>query len=267
MRRTAKVLIRHHGAGESVRRPDEVIVEEPLEIRLDDQLVATTMRTPGHDFELAVGFLHAEGLLAQSTVRTVRYCGTGSAVETEFNVVSVERDGDGPEVTPRLGPVNSACGVCGSDQLGHLAERLRPIAGVDPLRLDQLLPALDKVRTEQELFDRTGAVHAAALVDAGGQVVAVREDIGRHNALDKIVGRLVLDGVAPESLADHTVVVSSRASFEMVQKTWAAGVGSLVAVSAPSALAISTATHAGMNLVGFVRGSECNVYAGHLVES
>ena len=262
MRRTAKVLVRHHAGGASTRRPDEVIVEEPLEIRLDDELVSTTMRTPGHDFELGVGFLHAEGLLSGATVRTVRYCGTGSAVDTEFNVVSVETDGKGPEAHARLGPVNSACGICGADQIGHLAERLRPLVAVPALPSTVLGATLDDVRTGQELFERTGAVHAAALVDPQGSVVAVREDIGRHNAVDKIVGRLVLDGVDMASLAEHTMVVSSRASFEMVQKTWAAGVGSLVAVSAPSSLAISTAAHAGMNLVGFVRGDEWNVYAG-----
>ena len=259
MRRTAKVLVRHHAGGASTRRPDEVIVEEPLEIRLDDELVSTTMRTPGHDFELGVGFLHAEGLLSGATVRTVRYCGTGSAVETEFNVVSVETDGKGPEAHARLGPVNSACGICGADQIGHLAERLRPLAAVPALPSTVLGATLDDVRTGQELFERTGAVHAAALVDPQGSVVAVREDIGRHNAVDKVTGRLLLDGGLPAG--DLALVISGRASFEMVQKAWAAGFGAVVAVSAPSALAVEAAEAAGMQLAGFARNGTLNLYS------
>ncbi len=263
MQRTAKVLVRRHGPLGSVRRPDEVIVEEPLEIRLDDQLVATTMRTPGHDFELAVGFVHAEGLTAGAVVRSVRYCGTGSGVDTEFNVVSVDTDGHGPAVTPRLGPVTSACGVCGSDQLAQLAARLVPFGGVGPLSAQVLDGVHAAVAQQQDLFERTGAVHAAWLVDPVGRVELVREDIGRHNAVDKLVGRLCLDGrLGDPELANSVVVVSSRASYEMVQKTWAAGVGSIVAVSAPSSLAIDTAERAGMNLVGFWRGSSFNVYSG-----
>jgi len=260
--RSAKILVRHHDATGAVRRPDEVIVEEPMEIRLDDVTVATTMRTPGHDYELAVGFCHSEGFLDGATVETVRYCAVTSAVESEFNVVSVETDGRGPAATPRVGPVNSACGVCGSTQLDALVDRLKPLNTGTRLTVEVIASMASSVRERQELFDRTGAVHAAALVSSDGEVELVREDIGRHNALDKVVGRILLDGGLPAS--DKAIFVSSRASYEMVQKTWAAGVGTLVAVSAPSALAVSTASRAGMTLVGFLRDDTLNVYAGSI---
>ncbi|NOX30938.1 MAG: formate dehydrogenase accessory sulfurtransferase FdhD [Actinobacteria bacterium] len=263
MRRTAKVLVRHYADGRTERRPDEVVVEEPLEIRIDDQLVATTMRTPGHDFELAVGFVNAEGLLEDARVTSVRYCGVGSAVETEFNVVSVTTAGGGPLPVPRLSTVSSSCGLCGSDQLEALADRLQPLDSVGPFGVDSLHALVTSMVDGQELFDRTGGVHAAALVSRGS-VMVVREDIGRHNAVDKLVGWLLLDGEEgpSELLADTAVLVSSRASFELVQKVWAAGIGTLLAVGAPSALAISTAEAAGMNLVAFVRDGSFNVYAG-----
>ncbi len=233
-----------------------------MEIRFDDLTVATTMRTPGHDYELAVGFCHSEGFLEGAAVKTVRYCAVTSAGESEFNVVSVETDGQGPGAVPRVGPVNSACGVCGSTQLDALVERLKPLHTPTAFSVETVASMASSVRDRQELFDKTGAVHAAALVSLDGTVELVREDIGRHNALDKVVGRLALDRGLPAS--DKAIFVSSRASYEMVQKTWAAGVGTLVAVSAPSALAVSTATRAGMTLVGFLRDDTLNVYSGSI---
>ena len=260
--RSAKILVRHHDATGIVRRPDEVIVEEPMEIRLDDVTVATTMRTPGNDYELAVGFCHSEGYLDGATVETVRYCAVTSAVESEFNVVSVETNGRGHEATPRLGPVNSACGVCGSTQLDALVDRLKPLRQSRSFGREVVASMASNVRQRQELFEKTGAVHAAALVTLDGEIELVREDIGRHNALDKVVGRLHLDGRLPAT--EKAVFISSRASYEMVQKAWAAGVGTLVAVSAPSALAVSTAARAGMTLVGFLRDDTLNVYSGSI---
>jgi len=259
--RSANVFVKHHRGGSVVRRPDDVIVEEPMEIRLDDVTIATTMRTPGNDYELAVGFCHSEGLLDGARVVSVRYCAVSSAVESEFNVVSVETDGRGPTPVPRLGPTYSACGVCGSTQLDSLAARLGPVIPT-PFSVAVVASMVESVIPYQELFDRTGGVHAAALIDIGGAVLDVREDIGRHNALDKIVGRRLLDGELP--LTGLATFVSSRASYEMVQKAWAAGVSTLVAVSAPSALAIATATEAGITLVGFARGDSLNVYTGSL---
>lgn len=255
--RTERLLISRPGLGAG---PDRVIVEEPLEIRLDGHLVATTMRTPGHDFELAVGFVHAEGLLAGARVEQVRYCATGSAVDTGFNVVEVGTGGAAPVPAPRLGTTGSACGLCGNAALDQLAGRLEPLGervAVDAAVLGAV-PAL--VQARQALFEATGSVHAAAPFDPlTGEVWLVREDIGRHNAVDKVVGRLLLDGRLPATGAG--LFVSGRASFEMVQKAWAAGFGLVAAVSGPSSLAVATARHAGVALVGFLRDASMNVYA------
>lgn len=258
-RRTEKTLIWRYGRDSEPpsREPDELIVEEPLSIQLDDVLVATTMRTPGADFELAAGYCHSEGYLDKASIATIRYCGTGSPVETEFNVVSVYTRGPAPVPTPRLTFTSSSCGICGADAIDALTERLAPLESeMFPLELLVRIPS--SVRPYQELFEATGAVHAAAAFDRAGELVAVREDIGRHNAVDKVVGRLLLDGVVPDH--DFGLFVSGRASFEMVQKAWAGGFGTVVAVSAPSSLAVETAEAAGIQLAGFARSGGLNVY-------
>lgn len=216
------------------------------------------MRTPGDDYELAAGFLHAEGLLGDATITGVRYCADGSAIESEFNVVTVETGGVAPEPTPRLGSTSSSCGLCGADAIDELTDRLERF--VEPPRFDPMLliDVADNVRGEQDLFAKTGAVHAAASFDADGNILVVREDIGRHNAVDKVVGRMLLDDELPTP--GLGLYVSGRASFEMVQKAWAGGFATLVAVSAPSALAIETASAANMQLAGFLRNGEINVY-------
>jgi FdhD protein len=226
-------------------------VEEPLEVRLDDRLVGTTMRTPGHDFELAVGLCHGDGLLAGWPVVTCRYCGTGSATDTGFNVVSVDTGGRAPAPEPRITTTTSACGLCGSDQIAALRDRIHPLPAGPPWPVDRLASVPGRVEPEQELFGLTGAVHAAAVFGRDGTVQVVREDIGRHNAVDKVVGRLLLDGRLPAS--DLGLYVSGRAGFEIVQKAWAAGFGAVVSVSAPSALAVEAARAAGLTLAGFVR--------------
>jgi FdhD protein len=244
--------------GSSTRRPDDVIVEEPMEIRLDDQLVATTMRTPGNDFELAVGFLHTEGLLGDAPVTEIRYCATGSAVDTGFNVVSVDTGGAAPVATPRLGNTTSSCGVCGAASIDDLAARLVPLAGID-VDAEVLSSVGDKAAAQQDLFGRTGGVHAAAVFDlASGDVLLVREDIGRHNAVDKLVGRLRLDDRLPATRSG--LWISGRASFEMVQKAWAAGIGAVVSVSAASGLAVETAARANIVLAGFARDDGLVIY-------
>ena len=250
---------RWDGNGHLQKQPDELIVEEPLEVRLDDVRVATTMRTPGHDFELAIGLCHGDGLLAGAPVRSCRYCGTGSAVATEFNVVSVETGGVAPVPEPRVGTTTSSCGLCGATTIDELAERLAPLPAAQPWPLELLASLPDRVLAEQALFGATGAVHAAAACDRTGSPVVVREDIGRHNAVDKVVGRLLLDDRLPAT--DLALYVSGRASFEIVQKAWAAGFEAVVAVSAPSALAVATAARAGLRLCGFVRDRSMNVYA------
>jgi FdhD protein len=257
--RTETMLTTRYDGGTTTNGPDELIVEEPLEIRLDDVAVTTTMRTPGHDFELAVGFCHTEGLLAGAPVQTTRYCATGSAVDTEFNVVSVETGGRAPVPTPRLGPTTSSCGICGRADLEVLLERLAPLDAPQPLPLDVLAAVPDRLRERQDLFARTGAVHAAASFTPDGTPRVVREDIGRHNAVDKVVGRLLLDDDLPAT--GLGLYVSGRASFEMVQKAWAAGFAAVVAVSAPSALAVETARAARLQLAGFARDGRLNVYS------
>lgn len=230
-----------------------------MTIQLDGTVVSTTMRTPGHDFELAAGFCHTEGLLAGFPVTGVRYCADGSAMASEFNVVTVETGGRAPAPTPRLGTTSSSCGWCGSDQIDAMCEWLPPLPDSEPMPLDLLgrIPSL--VNERQELFGATGAVHAAAAFDRDGVVDLVREDVGRHNAVDKVVGAMLLAGRLPAT--GLGLFVSGRASVEMVQKAWAAGFGTVVAVSAPTALAVDAARRANLWLAGFVRGDRFNVYS------
>jgi len=257
-KRTERLLVTRVAGGSRRRRPDALIVEEPLTIQLDGTTVATTMRTPGHDFELAVGVCVTDGLLIGAPVTGVRYCATGSAVESAFNVVTVETGGRAPAPAPRLGPTSSSCGWCGRDQLDQLLARLAPLPAVEPIDEAVLAAMPARVLDGQGLFAQTGAVHAAAAFDRDGNVLLTREDVGRHNAVDKIVGALALEGGLPAT--GRGLFVSGRASIEMVQKAWAAGFGALVAVSAPTALAVRAARTAGMTLVGFVRADGYNVY-------
>ena len=239
------------------RRPDRLASEEPMAIELDGVRVTTTMRTPGHDFELAAGFCYAEGLLDGHPVTGVKYCASGSAVATDFNVVSVSTGGRAPAPRPRLATTTSSCGFCGTDEIDELANDLKPVEG-PALDWDVLAAAPEKLREFQELFEATGAVHAAGVVESDGRVICGREDVGRHNAVDKIVGRLLLDGELPA--AGRGLVVSGRASFELVHKAWAGGFRALVAVSAPTALAAATASAAGMQLAGFARDGALSIY-------
>jgi len=259
--RTETVLVTRWTTSDAHRDPDELIVEEPMAIQLDGHLVATTMRTPGHDYELAAGFCFTEGLLDDAPVETVRYCANGSAADDRFNVVTVETGGRAPVPTPRLTVTSSSCGLCGSAELDELAGRLSPLPRE---RLHVFAPeTLARLASQglgaQPLFSATGTVHAAAAFDPAGEVMVSREDVGRHNAVDKVVGRLLLDHRLPAH--DLALVVSSRASFEIVQKAWAAGFSAVVAVSGPTALAVSAARRAGMTLAGFARPGRLNIYA------
>jgi FdhD protein len=258
-RRSESLLVTSYEAGVARRRPDELIVEEPMTIQLDGSIVSTTMRTPGNDYELAAGFCFSDGLLAGAPVTSVRYCADGSATDSFFNVVTVETGGRAPVPTPRLGTTTSSCGLCGNDAIDALCDRLQPLAPTSPISLDVLTAMPSAVLTGQGLFATTGAVHAAAAFSPTGEVLMTREDVGRHNAVDKVVGRMLLDARLPAT--GLGLFVSGRASFELVQKAWAAGFGTLVAVSAPTALAVQTARRAGLTLAGFVRGQRLNVYA------
>ncbi len=257
--RTERFVTRRLDGEAECREPDDLIVEEPLSIQLDDVLVATTMRTPGNDFELAAGFCQSEGWLDGTAVRRIRYCGAGPPVESEFNVVSVETGGAGPPPVPRLGITSAACGICGTEAVERLTESLAPLPAVERFDTAVLAGIPEAMTALQDLFGATGAVHAAGVADRGGEPLLLREDIGRHNAVDKVVGRLLLDGKLPAT--SLCLYVSGRASFEMAQKAWAAGFTALVAVSAPSALAVHVARTAGLQLGGFARNGSIRIYA------
>jgi FdhD protein len=254
--RTVSELVRRFDGNNSAETSDLVIVEEPLEIRLDGVRVTTTMRTPGHDEELAAGFCHTDGLLAGALVLRVAHC-RGTEGEAP-NAVMVDTGCLAPEPTPRLTTTTSSCGWCGTDQVDDVAGRLTPVAPTEAIAVSVLAAVPERVRQTQELFDATGGVHAAAAFTPDGDLVHVREDIGRHNAVDKVVGRLLLDDALPA--AGMGLFVSGRTSFEIVQKAWAAGFGAVVAVSAPSSLAVEAARRAGITLAGFARPGRLNLY-------
>ena len=253
--------------GSLATKPDVLVTEEPLEIRAESlqqeaQSIAVTMRTPGHDFELAVGFLFTEGMIKRDDdVRTVRYCQLPDSAEQQFNVVTVSLAVPFDEALSRRGMVTSAsCGICGTtsiEQLAQITSRIDLATG--PVMTAQMLTQLpDIIRKAQPTFDRTGGLHAAGLVDASGQTYCVREDIGRHNAVDKVIGKAVLDSKLP--ISNHALVVSGRLSFEIIQKAAMAGIAFIAAVGAPSNLAVETAEDLGITLVGFVRDGTANIY-------
>jgi FdhD protein len=252
-----------HGDARS-ERTDTVAAEEPLEIRVqppdgEDHQVAVTMRTPGGDFELAVGFLFTEGLIAPRDVRRVAYCDNLPGDEQRYNVVSVtlERPFDAERLRRNF-YASSSCGVCGKAALEDIEVRCAPVADGPSVAVEVLRSLPDRLRAAQRIFDRTGGLHAAGLFTADGTLVTAREDVGRHNAVDKVIGEMVLGERIP--LADHLLQVSGRLSFEIVQKAAVAGIPLVSAVSAPSSLAIEAAERFGMTLVGFVRDDRMNVY-------
>src|SRR4051795_5951390 len=213
--RSTTVLVQRVADGAPPARvPDELIVEEPLEVRLDGHLVTTTMRTPGDDFDLAAGLCFTDGLLSGAPVQRCRYCTDDStASEMEFNVVTVETGNRAPKPVPRVATTTSSCGLCGSASIDALRQRLRPLRDLVEFDFGVLAATPERVRAQQELFASTGAVHAAAAFTADGDVVLVREDIGRHNAVDKVVGRLLFDDLLPAHYL--ALYVSGRASFEI----------------------------------------------------
>ncbi|MEU9996973.1 formate dehydrogenase accessory sulfurtransferase FdhD [Streptomyces sp. NPDC050848] len=260
-------VIRIRGAAVN-ERPDTLVAEEPLEIRLNGRPLAITMRTPGDDFALAAGFLVSEGVLgAASDVRNIVYCaGAKDDGTNTYNVVDVQLAPGVPvpDITlERNVYTTSSCGLCGKASLDAVRTTARfPIADAPPVLLTpELLARLpDRLRAAQRVFDRTGGLHAAALFSEEGELLDVREDVGRHNAVDKLVGRALTDGRLPLSRA--VLLVSGRASFELAQKAVTAGIPVLAAVSAPSSLAVDLAAETGLTLIGFLRGQDMNVYAG-----
>ncbi|MCX5600357.1 formate dehydrogenase accessory sulfurtransferase FdhD [Streptomyces phaeochromogenes] len=254
-------------------RPDTLVAEEPLEIRLNGKPLAITMRTPGDDFALAAGFLVSEGVLGRADeLQNIVYC-AGATVDgsNTYNIVDV-RTAPGvviPDITlERNVYTTSSCGLCGKASLDAVRTTARwsidDTAGdtAPPVRLEpELLASLpDRLRAAQRVFDRTGGLHAAALFTEDGELVDIREDVGRHNAVDKLVGRALQNGSLP--LSRTVLLVSGRASFELAQKAVMAGIPFLAAVSAPSSLAVDLAAESNLTLVGFLRGTSMNVYAG-----
>lgn len=249
------------------QRPDTLAAEEPMEIRVAGKALTITMRTPGDDFDLAVGFLVSEGVVRRaSDVLSARYCAGATDDGTNtYNVVDVGLDPSLPPLDLSLERnfyTTSSCGLCGKASLDAVRTASTWSVADDPLRLTpELLASLPgRLRDSQRVFDKTGGLHAAALFSADGELLVVREDVGRHNAVDKVIGHAVRGGLLP--LRKTVLMVSGRASFELVQKAVMAGIPALAAVSAPSSLAVDLAEENGMTLVGFLRGTSMNVYSG-----
>ncbi len=248
-------------------RPDSLVAEEPLEIRVGGSPLSVTMRTPGHDVELAHGFLLTEGVIGTGDdVAVARYCNSvDEQGRNTYNVLDVDL---APGVEPpdasleRNFYTTSSCGVCGKASLDAVKLKTRHSPAADPMTLHRevLVSLPDRLRAQQKVFGSTGGLHAAGLFRADGSLVVAREDVGRHNAVDKALGHVLIDGGIPAT--GTVLMVSGRASFELVQKAVMAGVPALAAVSAPSSLAVELAEEAGMTLVGFLRGQKGNVYTG-----
>ena len=254
-----KQILRYRAGCAPVRRSDELAVEEPLEIQVDTRPVSVTMRTPGHDDELAAGFLLTEGILhARADVSGI----TPYARNEKQNVIGVFL---APDVTVDFAQLtrhvfaSSSCGLCGKATIDAVHQHFPPVRGKFRIALNTLLSLPARMRERQETFDRTGGLHAAALFDAQGQLLVLREDVGRHNAVDKVIGHAFLGGQFP--LDQQLLLVSGRASFEILQKALAAHIPVVCAVSAPSSLAVEFARASGQTLVGFLRGEGMNVYA------
>ena len=249
------------------RRPDTLAAEEPMEIRVNGRPLTVTMRTPGGDFDLAIGFLVSEGVVhSADDVASVRYCAGATADGgNTYNVVDVGLAAHVPPPDASLERsfyTTSSCGLCGKASLEAVRTSSAWSVAEDTLRVTpELLTTLpERLREAQRVFDSTGGLHAAGLFDADGNLLCVREDVGRHNAVDKVIGHALREGLVP--LRNSMLMVSGRASFELVQKAVMAGIPLLAAVSAPSSLAVDLADDNGLTLVGFLRGSSMNIYAG-----
>jgi FdhD protein len=253
--------------GRRSERPDTVVAEEPLELRVGGRPVSVTMRTPGDDFDLVTGFLVTEGIVAAAEdIAALRYCaGTADDGTNTYNVIDAALAPG--TVLPDLAVTRnfyttSSCGLCGKASIDAIRTKARFDVSGDPLRLSPAVLAglPEALRAAQRVFARTGGLHGAGLFTADGTLLVLREDVGRHNAVDKVIGWAVRDRRLP--LRGCVLLVSGRASFELTQKALMAGIPALAAVSAPSSLAVDLAEEAGMSLVGFLRGASMNVYTG-----
>jgi FdhD protein len=265
-RNVARVRALSVREGSGVERPDLLAAEEPMEIRVhgpgqEAAPIVVTMRTPGGDFELAAGFLFTEGLIAgRDDVRRVSYCEDLAPAEQHYNVVTVElaRPFDA-QALRRSFLASSSCGICGKATLDDVEVHCAPLAPGPEVEGDEILAMPSALRRAQRVFEETGGLHAAGLFAPGGKLLTLREDVGRHNAVDKVVGESLLAGDLP--LSGRILQVSGRVGFEIVQKAARAGIPVISAVGAPSSLSVQAADRLGMTLVGFVRDDRFNVYA------
>ncbi len=250
----AQKIIRRRRDGEFEYSPDDLTIEEPLEIRIGRKTLAITMRTPGHDDEIAAGFLLSEAIVrGRDQIVTLSPASDNRVIVELASEVKVNS-------TKRFGTISSSCGLCGKTSIEAIRQNFAPIRATD-LRIDieTLLSLPEKLRDAQSDFARTGGIHAAGIFDAKGELKIAREDIGRHNAVDKVIGRAFLDGLVP--LHSHLLLVSGRASFEIIQKALAAGIPIVAAVSAPSSLAVEFARDSNQTLIGFLRPPSFNIYS------
>jgi FdhD protein len=259
------------GAGSIIRRKDdgthecvtdEVAVEEPLEMRIGGDAIAVTMRTPGNDEELAAGFLLSEGIVrTRADLTDISHCSLPASLGNVINIELAPTVKFTPAAAQRFGTISTSCGLCGKTSIEFIRQQLPPIDSSARVQIDEatLLELPGRLRSAQGNFTRTGGIHAAGIFDLDGTLVVVREDIGRHNAVDKAIGRALLDGLLP--LSRHILVVSGRSSLEIVQKALAGGIPIVAAVSAPSSLAVNFARECGQTLIGFLRPPTFNVYS------
>jgi len=249
-------IIRRKRDGELEYLPDELTIEEPLEIRVGRKPIATTMRTPGHDEELAAGFFFSEGIVRDpDDIADLSLCTDNRVVVELANGVKAKLN-----TAQRFGTISSSCGLCGKTSIEAIRQNF-PAIRATALRIDieTLLSLPEKLRDAQSDFAHTGGIHAAGIFDVNGELKIAREDIGRHNAVDKAIGRAFLDGRVP--LDSHVLLVSGRASFEIIQKALAAGIPIVAAVSAPSSLAVEFARDSNQTLIGFLRPPSFNIYS------
>ncbi len=263
---TARQKVVRLSGGRRTERVDTLVVEEPLELRVGGESLMVTMRTPGDDFDLAAGFLVAEGVVTEARdLATMRFCaGTDERGEQTYNLLDLALAPGVAPPTPaarRETTTTSACGICGKTALDDVRTKSAWSVAEDPMRIgaEALAAFPDRLRASQRLFDKTGGLHAAGLFTAEGELLVSREDVGRHNAVDKVVGWALRADLLP--LRGTVLMVSGRASFELVQKAVMAGIPALAAVSAPSSLAADLAAESGLTLAGFLRGDTMNVYA------
>ncbi|CAN5572390.1 formate dehydrogenase accessory sulfurtransferase FdhD [soil metagenome] len=252
-------VVRYTAGARAIERPDQLAAEAPLEIRVEGHSVAVVMRTPGHDRELAAGFLLTENLVRSAAdVFDITQCGAGQG--EVVNVTLADPAAFDPAKLTRNVFSSSSCGVCSKATIEAVRQSFPPVEAQCSVRAETLLRMPGALREKQETFNQTGGLHACALFDHSGDLQHVREDVGRHNALDKLIGHALIENRLP--LRDQVLLLSGRVSFEMMQKALAAGIPIVAAISAPTSLAVQFARESNQTLIGFLRGETMNIYAG-----